>query len=199
MYALQISSISTAEPVEIADVKTHLKIQTTAEDTLIDLYITAARQSCENLIKRSLVDTRWALMIDDFYSSRIELPRPPLSTVVADITVSYRKTDGNTTNLSSTYYTIEHRAEPGFLRLNHQLNWPNNVQDSEGAVTISYRSGYSSVTETTACPEGIKHWIKMRVGQMLEYRESLTDERPARVQADFVDGLLDPYKVISIA
>lgn len=194
MYALQISSISTAEPVSVDEVKTHLKIQTTAEDSLIDAYITAARQQCENVIKRSLVDTQWLLTIDDFYSSHIELPRPPLSTKSTEVIITYTDTTGGSTTVSDTAYTVMHQGEPGFVKLNYNEEWPTNVQDSAGSVQITYRSGYS----TSTCPMAIKQWIKIRVGQMMEYREALTDREPQPIPRDFVDGLLDPYRVITI-
>ena len=202
MYALQISSISTAEPVTVDEAKSHLRIQTTVDDDLLDAYITAARQMAENHLKRALLDTQWELTIDDFYSSHIELPRgAPLSTKSTEVVVSYTKTTGDTTTLSDTCYTVEYRAEPGFVRLNYGLEWPTDVQDSAGAVRIVYRSGYTSaVAGDSNCPEAIKTWVKVRVGQMYEYREPLLDGQNVvrEIPRDFVDGLLDPYRLMKV-
>ena len=199
MYALQISSISTAEPITVAELKTHLRIQTTAEDALLDLYITAARQLAENNTKRALVNTQWELAFDDFYSEVIELPRPPLDTHATEVVVQYTKTDETTTTLSDTAYTVEWRSEPGHIRLNYGREWPTDVLNRPGSVRITYRSGYTTSAAAHTCPEVIKQWIKMRAGQMYEYREPLiSGQSIANLKRDFVDGLLDPYTVISI-
>ena len=42
-------------------------------------------------------------------------------------------------------------------------------------------------------PEGIKSWIKLRVGSLYAHREEVS--RTGIASLPFVDGLLDPYKV----
>ncbi len=201
MYALTISSEATntsAEPVTLTEVKEHLRITSTAEDDLLTLYITAARQAAETITGRALINTQWELAIDSFASSAIELPRPPLSPKSTEVVITYTQTTGNTTQVNSTVYGVEYRAEPGFVRLEYESEWPTDVQDSIGAVRITYRSGYTTV-ETNDTPEAIKQWIKMRTGQMYEYREPLlVGGVMQNLKRDFVDGLLDPYRVISI-
>ena len=45
-------------------------------------------------------------------------------------------------------------------------------------------------------PEGIKSWIKLRVGSLYAHREEIAVLSRGRVEAlPFIDGLLDPYKV----
>lgn len=196
MYGLKVSSISTAEPVTVEELKTHLKIQTTAEDALLDTYITSSRQVCENICKRSLVDTEWELTVDSFYNTKIELPMAPLDTHSSCVTVTYTKTTGDSTTLATSVYAVEYRAEPGFIRLRYEQEWPSDVQGSEGAVRIVYRSGY---TTTNKPPAAIRHWIKMRAGQMHEYRDPLiTGTIQQELPNDYVDGLLDPYRLPSI-
>jgi len=196
MYAHKITSAATgttSEPVSVAQVKTHLRISGVADDTLLGLYITAARQAAEDITKRALVNTKWELTIDDLDSSRIDLPRPPLSTLSTEVVITYTKSTGDTTTIESTVYAVEHRNEPGFVRLAYESSWPSDIQESEGAVRIAYRSGY---TTANPAPEAIKHWIKLRAGQMYENREPLiTGISQTDINRDFVDGLLDPYKV----
>jgi len=198
MYAHRITSAATgttSEPVSVAQVKTHLRVDSTADDALLGLYITAARQAAEDITKRALVNTKWELTIDDLDSSRIDLPRPPLSTLSTEVVITYTKSTGDTTTIESTVYAVEHRNEPGFVRLAYESSWPSDIQESEGAVRIAYRSGYTTVAGKQV-PEAIKHWIKLRAGQMYENREPLiTGISQTDINRDFVDGLLDPYKV----
>ena len=202
MYSIRISSVATgttAEPISVAELKAHLRITTTAEDTLLGAYITAARQAAEIKTKRALVNTKWELTLDSFYSSVIELPRGcPLSTLSTEVVLTYTQTTGNTTQVPTTVYVVEHRDEPGHVRLAYEAEYPTDVQDSPGAVRITYRSGYTTVAGRT-CPETIKHWIKMRAGQMYEYREPLiTGTIQTPLVRDFVDGLLDEYVLMEV-
>jgi len=200
MYAHRLTSEATnasAEPVSVSQVKNHLRITAAAEDALIGLYITAARQMAEDITKRALINTQWELTFDSFDPTyKIVLPRPPLSTDSAQVVITYTKTTGDTTTINSTVYAVEHRDEPGFIRLNYNSTWPDDVQDTEGAVRVVYRSGYTTANQA---PEAIKHWIKMRAGQMYEYREPIISGGirgvVSEVPRDYVDGLLDPYRV----
>lgn len=204
MSILKLVSESTVEPVSVADLKVHLRIDSTdstSEDTLMASYLTAARKQAENLTKRSLVVTTWQLIMDDFAHSTavVSLPRPPLSTVSTNITITYIKdtTAGNTTTVDSTVFNIDANSEPGEIYPVFDGEWPDDVRDERNAVTVQYVSGYS--TAATEAPEEIKTWIKMRAGQMYEYREPLIDIGVNELPRDFVNGLLDPYTLNTIS
>jgi len=198
MYTFRISSISTREPVTVEEIKTFLRISHTNEDPLLLGYITAARQVAEQITKRSLINTEWELTLDGFKSKIIELPMgAPLTTSIADVVITYRKSTGDSTTLPSTCYVVDYRSEPAIIRLPYNGEWPDDVEDAPGSVHIIYRSGYSSLTTpTTIVPAAIRQWIQMRVGQMYEYREPMiTDTIMSELKRDFVDGLLDPYRL----
>ena len=62
-----------------------------------------------------------------------------------------------------------------------------------GAVTVTFDAGYGAAS---AVPEGIKSWIKLRVGSLYAHREEVAVVSRGRVELlPFIDGLLDPYKV----
>ena len=192
------STVTPTEPVSLAELKVHLRIDSTdstSEDTLMQSYITASRKQAENLTKRSLVVTTWQLIMDDFAHSTVavSLPRPPLSTVSSNITITYIKdtTAGDTTTVSSTVFNIDANSEPGQIYPVFDGEWPDDIRDERNAVTIQYVSGYSSAA--TPAPDDLKTWIKVRAGQMYEYREPLVDGVVNEIPRDYVAGLLDPY------
>ena len=198
MSILKLVSESTVEPVSLAELKVHLRIDSTdstAEDTLMGSYLTAARKQAENLTKRSLVVTTWQLIMDDFEHSTvaITLPRPPLSSVSSNVTITYIEdnTAGNTTTVDSTVFNVDANSEPGQIYPVFDGEWPDDVRDERNAVTVQYVSGYS--TAATPAPDELKTWIKMRAAQMYEYREPLIDIEVRRIPREFVDGLLDGY------
>lgn len=79
---------------------------------------------------------------------------------------------------------------------------------SPGVYTLSLTSGGAAIDLTTAgtgtsflgeIPEGIRQWIKIRVNTMYENREQFVlAGRGTHVEPmPFVDGLLDPYRVVT--
>lgn len=198
---LTLTSESTTEPVSVAELRTFLKMESTdstAEDVLLGSYITAARQIAENITKRSLVTASRSLIIDNFPNSTavIELPRPPLSTVSTNITITYVKdnTAGDTTTVASTLYTIDPDSEPGRIYPSYGNEWPDDsVRDQRNAVRINFITGY------TAVPEIIKQYIKLRAAGMYEFREPIISGISIEnLRRDYIDGLLDQYRVITI-
>ncbi len=190
---------ATAEPVSVIEMKEHLRVDTTADDFLIESYITAARIMAENITGRALMPQTRQLMLDDFDSTLIALPYPPLSTSTSDIAITYLNTTGGSTTLSSTVYAIDYKSEPGYISLAYGQDWPD-VYSQRQSVTIQYKCGYPLSTNSSATtPEAIKQWIRVRVAQMYEYREPLiTNPNLNELPRSFIDGLLDPYVVIEV-
>lgn len=195
----RLSSQSSTEPVTVSEVSCHLRIQTTIEDALMLTYIKSARLRCEGLIKRALVPSSFIVTLDAFPSGEIILPRPPLSTQNSKIVISYIDSSGDTQTVSSTVYEVDHLAEPGEIRLAYDQNWPD-VRNHPGVIRIAYASGYISTasSSTSLIPQDIKQWIMSRAGVMYMHREPLIlDPRAlAELPRDFVDGLLDEYRII---
>lgn len=201
MALIQISAPS-AEPVTLADVKTHLRIPTTSqggstdEDVLISAYIKVARKQCENIIKRQLVNATWQLVLPAFPggSGDIWIKRPPMSTVSTDLVITYRDTSNSTQTLASTFYEVQYgehsRIFPAYE--NYWSDLDTIVHPS--AVSVQYVSGYTS---STAIPEEIALWIKMQVGSLYEFREPVSDIafNFKELPRNSFDGLLDAYRV----
>ncbi len=195
MNSLRVSSESTQEPITVGEVKSFLRIQTTAEDRLIGSLIKASRRVCENKIKRALVPTSFQMTIDQFEST-IVLPRPPLSTLSSLVVITYSDTAGTVSTCDSTNYTVDAKSEPGKIYLAYDADWPDDVRDVENAIIISYKSGYT----TANIPEEIRTWIMMDVGDRYEHRESLHEGgRLEPLPRSFKDGLLDAYDNPSIS
>ena len=201
---LTLTSESTVEPVSVAELRTFLKMESTdstTEDVLLGNYITVARQLAENITKRSLVTATRRVVIDNFPNSTavIELPRPPLSTVSTNVTITYVKdnTAGDTTTVGTTVFTIDSDSEPGRIYPTYGNEWPDDsVRDERNAVRISFVTGYTTVAPA---PEAIKQWIKIRAAGMYEFREPVViGVSIENLRRDHIDGLLDQYRVITI-
>ena len=203
---LRLVGQSTVEPISLAEMKIHLRMESTdstSEDSLIRSYITASRKEAENITKRAIVSSTWQLIVDDFSHSTvaIELPRPPLSTEAANVSITYVKdtTAGDTTTIGTTVYTVDPDREPGRVYPTYNNEWPDDVRDQRKAVTIQYISGYSADTTSTPCPEGLKTWIKLRTAVYYENRESVVEGIVvSNLRRNLVDGLLDQYTLYTV-
>lgn len=193
----------TVEPITLADAKTHLHedLSDASNDALITTLIAVARQAAEHKIQRALMLQTLEQTLDAFPVATDENPRaaivlemPP----VVDVTsVTYTAADGSTVVLSNTLYTLDAAREPAQLVPSYTVGaWPS-TQGSIAAVRVRYRSGYSASATASvaqaAVPAAIRQWMLLAVGDMY-HRRAASGEKPA-VAHDFVDGLLDRYRI----
>lgn len=127
------------EPVSVETAKAHLRVDTTADDALIETYLKAARELCEGLARRSFVTQTFRLVLDDFPASSLKLPRPPLQSVDA---VTY--IDSNGDEHDWTNFVADARSEPGKITFS---SLPNASLQESGAVAIEFTAGYESTAD----------------------------------------------------
>lgn len=77
---LKLITAPTVEPVTLAGVKNHLRIDSEDENALITALITTARQLAERDTKRAFITQTWRLYLDES-PAEIYLPKPPLQSV----------------------------------------------------------------------------------------------------------------------
>ncbi len=162
---LTIVTEPTLEPVELADVKSHLSVEVSDDDTMISNFITAARRWCEHFTRRAFITQSWKLVLDKF-PAEFRVPLPPLQSVTS---ITYIDTDGNTQTLASSVYTVDIDSEPGRIVEAYQQSWPT-TRDVVNAVTVTYKAGYGAAS--TNMPGELKLAIKMLVGHYYENREA---------------------------
>lgn len=179
-----------AEPVTLAEAKAHLNVFDTSRDAYITALITAARQTCEGLLGRTLVQTDYELTLDYFpYAIPLRMPR-----VISVTAVKYIDGNGTQQTLSSSSYQVDDRSEPGAIVPAYGFVWPL-PRYQINAVTVTYRCGYG--IDATTVPDPIKQWIKLLIGTMFANREAdVVTPGVVAVHLGFADRLLDPYRVL---
>ena len=190
---LQRTIDAASEPVSLSDAKANMRVTDSSEDALIGTLIAAARQMAENLLGRALITQTWRKTIDAF-ADAIELPYAP---VIAVTSVKYLDLDGAQQTLSTNSYYLDNRSEPAWLVPAYGYVWPDTLLTAN-AVEVTYTAGYG--VDGTAVPAAIKQWILLAVGAMFENREAfvITQGSAAMLEPGFWDGLLDPYRIITI-
>ena len=202
---MQLITPPAAEPVSLAEAKLHLRVDFDDDDALIQALISAARQAAEMLIQRQLVTARWRMVLDSFPGPSlmgvpagqtftlpghaILIPKSPLQSMVE---IRYLDMAGVSQVMPSAHYTVDKACEPARITPVFGQIWPVALPQI-GAVSVTFDAGYGSAADV---PEGLKSWIKLRLGSLYAHREEVASMARGRIDPlPFVDGLLDPYKV----
>ena len=80
MYQIKINSTTGSELITNTDVKLFARIDTTADDDLLDEMITTARQNAENFINSDIVAKNRTYYAAELHQ-RIELPFSPVASI----------------------------------------------------------------------------------------------------------------------
>lgn len=184
----------TVEPVDLDEVKRALRFTSSLEDTLIDSYISAARQAFENYTGRQLIAATWEYWLECFPLAQIELPKAPLLDVVS---VTYLDgSDSDAELVEGTDYTVVNPQGPkprmGYLV--PVTSWPA-TGTSPKAVLVRYRAGYGDVPGDV--PEHIRVLLMTLTGDYHKYRTRTVDtaSQQAFSELPWVQAALFDYKV----
>jgi len=181
------------EPITVEEAKASpsLRITTAANDTDIGTLIATARDTAETITRRAFVTQTWELVLDGFPSGGIVVPLPPLQSVAS---IKYIDDNGDQQTLNPLLYAVDTDSEPGLVVPAYGETWPS-TRDEVNAVRVRFVAGYGSKDNV---PEAIKTWIKMRVGTLFVNSTTIvTGTIVEALKRDYVDGLLDPYRVIT--
>lgn len=178
------------EPVTLAKVKEHLRIDQNVEDTYLTSLITAARVAAENRTQRTLIQTTWRYTLDSFPDA-VPLPNPP---IIGVTTLQYKDTNGALLTLDPQDYIVDTAREPGWIVPAYGKQFPQTY-DEINSVIVTYTAGYG--TTAAEVPEPIKQWILLAIGDMYDMSRSLSSEKNLQ-PSPFVDSLLHPYMFFSL-
>lgn len=185
------------EPLTLAEVKLHLRIDANDEDSLIDSLITAARVAVEERCRIALLPQTWRESFDRFPlgAGYFQLGRPPFIQVNS---IKYIDMAGVEQTLTAGAYEI---VTTGMLAQVHHafgVNWPI-ARQKPSSVTVEWQAGYA---DSTKVPADIKAWMKIMIGTLYENREAVIKGQTSASSFSargFADGLLDPYRVPEVA
>lgn len=190
---LTLVTAPASEPLTTAEAKSHLRVDITDDDTLIDAYVKAARQYVEEDMGRALITQTWDYTLDEFPAdgSAIQIPRPPLQSVTS---VTYVDSAGATQTLSSANYIVNTGKRNGEITLAYGQTWPA-TREQANAVTIRFVAGYGAAS---AVPETIKTAVRLTLGDLYGNREG-SIVGATHIVNPAVAALLGPYRLVEIA
>lgn len=187
-----IVTAPTLEPIPIDDAKLYMREDGTDQDALIEHMIKGARRRAEDFLGRALIQQTWDFYLDDFPDTDyIELPLPPLSSITS---IKYQDDDDAEQTLSTDYYYIDTKSEPGRACLVYGESWPSTY-DEYNVVVVRFVAGYG--TQPSSVPEDIREGIRLAISDVYETRQSyMTGTMATRVVKP--EDYWWPYRVVPV-
>jgi uncharacterized phiE125 gp8 family phage protein len=182
--AWKVTTAPVNEPWTLSDVKNYLKVDTSADDTLITTLISAARQAAESYLNMALITQTVTEKLDRLNSPTLYLSVSPVISVAS---FQYADSQNTTQTFASTNYVVDTFSKPARLSLAYGKTWPTlygNIND----VTITYTAGFG--TEASGVPTQIRQAMLMMIADSYDNREDYVKKMPTASQY-----LLDQYRV----
>lgn len=134
-----VTTLPTAEPVSLDEMKLHLRVDFSSDDALIMSLIRVAREYAEDVTGKAYM-VRTCRQTYDYGWPEIFYLIPPLVSV--GLTITYDLA-GTTTTLASTEYTIDAKSEPARIYPAYGKYWPV-VRSIRNTITVNYITGYGA-------------------------------------------------------
>jgi len=196
-YRLKIVTPNSAEVISLADMKLHLRVDNSDEDTLISALINAAETWVEMYTRRTLLSQEWIMWLDGFPPDSVPIYMPT-SPIISIDKITYQDEDDATRQIifATTAQLDDITSTPPRITLLTDQNWPNTVPNQANSVKIEYTAGYG--TDKSAIPPTIIAAMKLLVGTWFENRENVaagysTQEVPYTARA-----LLDSERIYEV-
>ena len=189
--------ITTVEPVTLAEVKSHLRLTTTAaeaaayttEDDLLNRLITVCRTQAEQETGRRFITQTLTMYLNGWPAERfIRIPYPPLQSA----TVTYRLTDDDDYDETLSTVDTDIASEPGRIILQPNESWPSGTLYTDNPIKITFVCGYGLAV---AVPENIKSAILLKISDLYEHRGEVVIGVSVGKITGAVDSLLQQYRI----
>lgn len=180
------TDVTPAAVLSYTDIQNHLKLDGTADQSLVESLISAATKRVEQFIGRKLVSQHWSIYFDcfpraqsnDFWDGMqdghvaslagpgqsMDLPFGPCQTV--SWVRGYDQTDG-TVAVDASNYSVDTFGPFGRIKLKVGGQWPSATLRPVNGVHVRGVFGFGSAS---VIPHDIKHAIKITVANLYEKR-----------------------------
>jgi uncharacterized phiE125 gp8 family phage protein len=205
------------EPITLDELKTHLRITGSGEDTYLTGLIEEARQEIEDASGIAFITQEWLLTLDRWPAAReewwdgvreahidvlyggnrqnyasVRLPRYPLQTV--DTITTYSE-DGTATSVTiADVFDVDTQSLRGRLTIKRGATWPIALQ-ANNAIEIAYTAGYGDTA--TAVPAPLKRAVRLMAAFLYEHRGDGCTPGDAYLMSG-AKGILDRYRSVEV-
>jgi len=168
---LYLKTAPTTEPVTVAEIKSHMRVDISDDDTLITSLGVAARRWIENITGIRMMTQTWNHLLDNFPGeSVIKIPVGPVLSITS---VNYTDSLGVVATFAAANYDTDLVSLPARISLKSGCSWPTSSLKSVNGVDVEFVAGYhATATTVTSVPEELKLAIKMLASYWYENRDA---------------------------
>lgn len=184
--------------VTLGELKSHARIDNDLQDANLYAWLLSAIDEAQKETGRQLVNA----VFDETFNTwpcgdawgdlALRLYWAPLVSVAS---VKYLDTAGAQQTLDPANYRVDTIRAPGRVVFKRATAFPSLYDDSQ-TIVVRYTAGYGAEMHTV--PEPIRQWIIVRVVTRDAFREAFTEREAHELPGRFIDGLLDPYRIVRI-
>lgn len=189
---LQRVTAPTSFPVTLAEVKAHLHVEHTLDDSSLNLYIAGETSYAEDFTGRAFVPQTWDYFTDAFPAlgapQVITLPMP----TIIDLTgVFYLDADGSEQEMDAALYVADLASQPARIGLADNASWPT-IYTGLNAVRIRFDAGYQ---DGSVSPPAVDVLADIKVALLLRVEATYRGGENARVLRDAAEIYLRRRRV----
>ncbi len=180
------------EPVALADVKAHLRIDSDDEDALLTAAIVSARVHVESATRRALIEQAWRIYLDAWPRKRfLRLPVAPLISVDA---VTIYDFAGDPQVVDPDDYEADVVSSPARMVL--AATAPAPVGRAVNGIEIDVTAGYGATSVDV--PAALRQAVLMLVAHWYEHRGAVGHDLAVLVAPLGFEALIAPYRLLSL-
>jgi uncharacterized phiE125 gp8 family phage protein len=189
--ALVLTSAPAIEPVSLAEAKAHLRVDGSAEDTLIASLVITSRLHVEAALGLALVTQGWSLFLDDWPAGpAVRLPLRPVQEIAA---VRLYAADESLETLAPDTYLLDGAGAPARIVRQGALAWPA-PRRAANAIEIAFVAGFGDAAADVPAP--IRQAVLLLVAHWYEHREPVEIGAAHAAVPQMVSELLHPYRMV---
>lgn len=150
-----------AAPLSVAEARNHVRQDVTTDDVLLDVYLRAAREFCQTYCRRTLVASRYKLVLDAFpgptfatvpggqpYGLPAQAVLLEYGPVLSVLSIKYLDMAGTQQTLSPTAYTVDLSGLPARITPRFGQIWPVTLPQI-ASVEITFDAGDCAAISAT--------------------------------------------------
>lgn len=177
------------EPITLTEAKSHLRVDSDAEDTLIQSLIMASRLHIEAALDLALITQSWRLRLDTWPRSRtLALPLRPVQELIA---VKVHADDDTIDTLDADDFILDGSPNPARLVWRGTGTAPVSPLSANG-IEIDLVAGYGDAPSDV--PQPIRQALLLLVAHWYENREPVEIGATATIIPGSVSALLSLYR-----
>jgi len=175
------------EPLDVSEIKAHLRIDHSDEDDDLDTLIADVREALEREHWTQFCTATYDQYFDSF-GDPMTLRRPPVGTVAS---VKYTDTAGDEQTVAATVWEQGLVNKVGVVRLKYDQVWPSDKRSHPDSVVIRFTAGYGGAA---AVPGGIRRAMKMFCEHLYDPARGRIVMNATVTKVPFaVEHLMQPY------